>query len=168
MISVHRAMCFGAALIFVGALFAADPFVGRWKLDLAKTTTIPENPTAPRPKQVILISRDEGENRVVTVRGINADGSPIKGGFTIPINGGPGKVSDENPSYDGITMKYISPTVHDLIYTKGDRSVASRHVVISQDEKTMTTTYKGADADGNPVTRIEVWHRQEPSRSSSR
>src|SRR4051812_18366200 len=37
--SGHKAMHFCAALAFAGSLFAADPFGGRWKLDLAKTTT---------------------------------------------------------------------------------------------------------------------------------
>jgi hypothetical protein len=160
MTAIRRAVYFCAALAFGGALFAADPFVGRWKLDLARTTTTPENPSAPRAKEVTLIARDQGDNREILVHGVNADGSPLKGGFTVPINGGPGKVADDTDSYDGITLKYLSPTIHDLIYTKGDKAVARRHVELSQDGKTMTTTYKGADSQGNPITRIEVWRRQ--------
>ena len=159
MIRVPRCLYLCVALAFASALFAADPFAGKWKLDLARTTTTPENPSAPRAKEVTLIARDQGENREVIVDGINADGSPLKGGFTVPIKGGPGKVADDNDSYDGITLKYLGPTVHDLIYTKGDKAVARRHVEISQDGKIMTTTYKGADPQGNPITRIEVWRR---------
>jgi hypothetical protein len=58
-------------------------------------------------------------------------------------------------------MKYVSATVHDLIYTKGDRAVARRRVEMSQDLKTMTSTYKGADAEGKPITRVEVWRKQQ-------
>jgi hypothetical protein len=159
MIAVRKTMHFCAALAFAGSLFAADPFVGRWKLDLAETTTTPQNPAAPRPKEVTLIAKEQGEYREITVHGVNADGSPIKGGFTIPRKGGPGKVADDNESYDGITMKLISPTVHDLIYTKGDKGVATRHVVLSQDGKIMTTTYKGASPEGTPITRVEVWRK---------
>jgi hypothetical protein len=71
----------------------------------------------------------------------------------------PGKGGDDSDSYDGITLKFISPTVHDLIYTKGDRGVATRHVVLSQDGKIMTTTSKGAGPEGHPITRIEVWRK---------
>src|SRR3954469_6245147 len=110
MIAVRKGMYFCAALAFAGSLFAADPFVGRWKLDLAKTTTTPQNPSAPRPKEVTLLAKDQGEYREITVHGLNADGSPIQGGFTIPRNGGPGKVADDNDSYDGITRKFISPS----------------------------------------------------------
>jgi len=141
-------------------LFAADPFVGVWKLDLARTATTPPNPTAPQPKQVTLTIKDEGDHRVVTIMGTNADGSPIRGGFTVPVTGGPGKVQGGSEAYDGLTLKYVSPTVHDLIYTKGDKAVAARHVVLSPDSKTMTTTYKGADEQGNPTTRVEVWHKR--------
>jgi hypothetical protein len=159
MIAVRKTMHLCAAFAFAGSLFAADPFVGRWKLDLAKTTTTPQNPSAPRPKEVTLIAKEQGEYRQITVHGVNADGSPIKGGFTIPRNGGPGKVADDNEAYDGITMKLISPKVHDLIYTKGDKGVATRHVVLSQDGTTMTTTYKGASPEGTPITRVEVWRK---------
>src|SRR5438270_11400668 len=78
MIAVRKGMYFGAALAFAGSLFAADPFVGRWRLDLAKTTTTPQNPSAPRPKEVTLVAKDQGEYREITVHGLNADGSPIK------------------------------------------------------------------------------------------
>src|SRR5689334_16092475 len=125
MIAVRKTMHLCAAVAFAGSLFAADPFVGTWKLDLAKTKTTPENPSAPRAREVTLIAKEHGDYREITVHGLNADGSPIKGGFTIPRNGGPGKIADDNESYDGITMKFISPTVHDLIYTKGDRGVAT-------------------------------------------
>src|SRR4051794_5043844 len=131
MVAVRKGMYFCAALALAGSLFGADPFVGRWKLDLAKTTTTPQDPSAPQPREVTLIAKAQGDNREIVVQGLNADGSPIKGGFTIPIHGGPGKVADDNDSYDGITMKVVSPTVHDLIYTKGDRGVATRHVVLS-------------------------------------
>src|SRR3982751_4674593 len=109
---VRKGMNFFAELALAGFFFGADPFVGRWKLDLANTTTTPQNPSAPRPREVTLIAKAQGDNREITVQGVNADGSPIKGGFTIPIHGGPGKVADDNDSYDGITMKVVGPTVH--------------------------------------------------------
>ena len=158
--AVRKALFWCTLLAFGSTLFAADPFVGTWKLDLAHTTTTPPNPTAPQPKQVMLTIKEQGEHRVVTIQGTNADGSPIRGGFTIPVTGGPGKVTDGNESYDGLTLKYVSPTTHELIYTKGDKAVATRHVVLSPDAKTMTTTYKGMDEQGSPTTRVEVWHRR--------
>src|SRR5436190_22490264 len=110
MVALHKSMLC-AALALAGSLLAADSFVGRWKLDLAKTTTTPQNPSAPRPREVTLTAKTQGDYREITVHGVNADGSPIKGGFTIPIHGGPGKVADDNDAYDGITMKFVSPTV---------------------------------------------------------
>src|SRR3954452_9300409 len=157
--TVWKALCFSTLFAVASPLFAADPFVGTWILDLAHTSTTPANPTAPQPKQVTLTIQEQGDHRVVKIAGTNADGSPIHGGFTVPVTGGPGTVAESNESYDGLTLKYASPTVHDLIYTKGDKAVASRHVVLSPDHKTMTTTYKGTDEQGNPTTRVEVWHR---------
>src|SRR4051812_21213053 len=90
--AVCRAMYLCAMLAIGSTLWAADPFVGTWKLDLAKTTTIPPNPTTPQPKQVTLTVKEQGDHRSVTVEGTNADGSPLRDGFTIPITGGPGKI----------------------------------------------------------------------------
>lgn len=158
--AVWKALYLCAMLVFAGTLFAADPFVGNWRLDLARTATTPPNPTVPQPKQVTLTIRGQDNHRVVTIAGTNGDGSPIRGGFKVPVTGGPGTVEDGGDTYDGLTLKYVSPTVHDLIYTKGDKAVATRHVVLSPDYKTMTTTYKGADEQGNPTTRVEVWHKR--------
>jgi hypothetical protein len=158
--AVWKVLFWWTLLAFGSTLFAADPFVGTWTLDLAHTTTTPPNPTAPQPKQVTVTIQEQGAHRVVKIVGTNADGSPIRGGFTVPVLGGPGTVEAGSEAYDGLTLKYVSPTVHDLIYTKGDKAVASRHVILSPDQKTMTTTYKGADEQGSPTTRVEVWHRR--------
>jgi hypothetical protein len=158
--AVWKALCFSTLLAVASPLWAADPFVGTWTLDLAHTTTTPVNPNVLQPKQVTLTIQEQDDHRVVKIVGTSADGSPLRGGFTVPVTGGPGTVADSNQSYDGLTLKYVSPTMHDLIYTKGDKAVATRHVVLSPDHKTMTTTYKGADEQGNPTTRVEVWHRR--------
>ena len=158
--AVWKALLLSMMLAVGNPLLAADLFVGAWKLDLAHTATTPPNPTAPQPKLVTLTIQQQGERRVGTIQCTKADGSPIHGGFTVPAMGGPGTVQGDGETYDGLTLKYVSPTVHDLIYTKGDKAVATRHVVLSPDHKTMTTTYKGADEQGSPTTRIEVWHRR--------
>jgi hypothetical protein len=156
---VGKALFLCVMLAVGGTPFGADPFVGTWKLDLAHTSTTPPNPAAPQPKQVTLTIKEQGDRRVVTIQGTNADGSPLRGGFTVPVMGGPGTVEGNSKAYDGLTLKYVSSTVHDLIYTQGDKAVATRHVVLSPDHKTMTTTYKGEDEQGSPTTRVEVWHR---------
>jgi hypothetical protein len=158
--AVRKALSLLTLLAFSSTLWAADPFVGTWTLDLAHTSTTPPNPTAPQPKHVTLTIKEQGDHRVVKIVGTNADGSPLRGGFTVPVMGGPGTVEVGSDAYDGLTLKYMNPTVHDLIYTKGDKAVATRHVVLSPDHKTMTTTYKGMDEQGSPTTRVEVWHRR--------
>jgi hypothetical protein len=90
--AVWKALFLCTMLAFGSMLFAADPFVGTWKLDLAHTTTTPPNPTASQPKQVTVTIKEQGDSRVVSIEGTNADGSPIRGGFTVPLTGGPGTV----------------------------------------------------------------------------
>ena len=45
--TVWKALCFSTLFAVASPLFAADPFVGTWILDLAHTSTTPANPTRP-------------------------------------------------------------------------------------------------------------------------
>ena len=57
---------------------APDPIVGTWKLDPAKSTYKP----GPAPKSNTVVIEAAGKGVKVAVDTVNADGSPLKWGFT--------------------------------------------------------------------------------------
>ena len=57
---------------------APDPFVGTWKLDVAKSTYKP----GPAPKSLTVAIDAAGKAFKVAVDGVAGDGTPIKLGYT--------------------------------------------------------------------------------------
>ena len=61
-----------------------------------------------------------------------------------------------------VTYAYnqISPGVYETIVKMGGRLAAKSTVSVSLDGKTMTTTTKGIDSAGRPVTTMTVYEKQ--------
>lgn len=105
---------------------------------------------------------DQGGNRLVTFHGTAADGSPINMESTEPLKGGPLQVrgAPPNPPWATAVLEYISPTAHDLVYSKGGKEVARRHVKMAEDHQTFTARFTGPDPQGQTITQDDFWQRQ--------
>src|SRR5260370_28210742 len=75
-------------LAFAGALIAADPFVGTWKLNSAKT----KYKTGMPPKEQTVTFSEEGSDLHVMVKGASPDGQAISIHFTVPTAGRTGRI----------------------------------------------------------------------------
>jgi hypothetical protein len=143
-----------ALLGLASPLFAADPFLGTWKLDPAKTKYTTGTPA----KDVTLVIEEQGDNYQVTATGTYQDGSPISVKYTVPKAGGAG-TAQEGP-FDAVTSKRVSARVRENRYTKNGKETVSRRIVVSQDAKTMRITVKGTDAQGKPLAGVDVFDKQ--------
>jgi hypothetical protein len=143
-----------AMLAVAVPLFAADPFVGTWKLDPAKS----KYTAGSAPKDVTIVIEEQGDGYQVAATGAYADGSPISVKYTIPKAGGTG-TAQEGP-FDGVTSKRISARVRENTYTKNGKETVSRRVVVSRDGKTLTNTVKGTDPQGKPLAGVDVFNKQ--------
>jgi len=108
-------------------LCAADPFVGTWKMNLAKTKY--KTGTAPK-EQTVTIS-ETGSEMSIKVEGTASDGSKILLSYTMPSAGGAGKIV-ESSSYDGISGKRMGPNERETTYLKGGKSVYTAHSKLSK------------------------------------
>ena len=143
-----------ALLALAAPLFAADPFVGTWKLDPAKS----KYTAGTAPKDVTIVIEEQGDNLQVTATGSYQDGSPISVKYTVPKAGGAGTVQ-EGP-FDAITSKRVSARARENRYSKNGKEIISRRTVISQNGKTLRVTAKGTDAQGKPVAGVDVLDKQ--------
>ena len=161
MLSIRRSFSLFAALAFAVALFAAenDPFVGTWKLDLAKSTYSSNHP---KPRELAMTIVDQGGNRLSTLNGTAADGSPIKIEVAAPIKGGPTEVkgAPPHPSWDTVVSEYISPIANDFVYSKNGKEVARRHFKMAEDHQTVTVRFTGPGPQGQTITQDDFWRRQ--------
>jgi len=143
------------AAILAVALIAADPYVGTWKLDPAKS----KYKTGTPPKdQTVTITETAGELHIM-VKGMTADGSAVSSHFVIPVGGGAGKVV-ESKAYDGITSKRISANERETGYMKGGKVVYTVHSKVSGDGKTLNTSVKGLNVAGQMVEGTSVSTKQ--------
>ena len=153
----RKPMCLFAMLAFASTLFAADPFVGTWKLDPSKSK---HSGSAPNAKEATIVIEEQGDNYQVTVTGTNSDDSPLSVKYTVPIKGGTGQVEASGDVFDAVSSKRIKSNQRENTYMKGGKNTGTRRSVVSKDGKTLTNTFKGIDAQGNPVTSIQVFDKQ--------
>ena len=136
-------------------LFGADPVIGTWKMNVAKSKFNP----GPAPKNAHSTYTQDGDWISLKTVGTSADGTAVErtnrfktDGGMYAFNGptGPGKLSVKK--IDDHT--YESTTVLDA-----GGKVVSRNVY-SKDGKTRTQTVSGVNSTGEKLNHVIVFERQ--------
>jgi len=147
---------FALVVVAAASAQATDPMVGTWQLDTAKSSYKP----GPAPKSATAVIEAAGATGIkVAVDAVNADGSPMKWGFTSQRDGKPAPVTG-NPMYDTVIATKSSPTAGSNEYTKGGKPVATSKIAVSADGKTLTVTTEGTDAKGQKVHNVAVFNKK--------
>jgi hypothetical protein len=143
-------------LCFVGATvcFAADVFIGTWKLNEAKSKI-----AAGSLKNTTVVYEAAGDNVKVTTDGTDGEGKPSHSEWTGKFDGKDYQVTGD-PSTD--TRSYKTVNDHTLAFTnkKGDKVTISGRGVVSADGKTRTVTITGTDSKGKKYTSTAVYDKQ--------
>ena len=134
----------------------AEPIVGTWKLDVAKSTYKP----GPAPKSTTIVVKPAGKSVEVAIDAVNADGSPLKWGFTSLRDGKEEAKVTGNPMFDTVTASRESANAGTNLYKKGGKLVMTTKVAIAADGKSMTVTSTGTDAKGQAVNNVAHYTRQ--------
>jgi hypothetical protein len=137
---------------------SADPRVGTWKLNLAKSNFA----GMPAPKSETRIIEARGKGEKITFKGIAADGSPIAFTITTNLDGKPVPFVGTGVAggADTDAPKRIDPYTVTSTSTKAGKVVARSKYVVSKDGTVTTQTRKGTDAKGQPITQVLVWDKQ--------
>jgi len=143
--------CGGAA-----AAQTADPAVGVWKLNVAKSKYSP----GPVPKSVTVTIEAAGPGRKVTVDGVAADGSPLKWGYSGNFDGKDIRLTGNNPDADVVMLKRLSATTTRTTFKKAGARTLVNGISLSADGKTMTVASTGVNAKGQSVKNTQVYDRQ--------
>lgn len=134
---------------------AADPIVGTWKLNVAKSKFSP----GPAPKSSTTVYTQEGDWLVLKTVGVTGDGTPIDRTNRFKMDGG--SYSYNGPSGPGkISVKRIDDrTVESTIQLDAGGSTTSR-TVYSKDGKTRTQTVTGVNSKGEKLNHVIIYERQ--------
>jgi hypothetical protein len=143
--------------VFATSLFGADPGVGTWKLNTAKSHYPPGQST---PKELVNVVQQHGNEVDVNLKGQGADGMPISVRYTFPMDGGSAKFTDGAPPA-GMTLvvsKLKDKNSRDFRTLRDGKEMQLSHVVVTN--QAMTQTIKGMDAQGKPFEAVITMDKQ--------
>jgi len=144
----------GAALPEAG--FAqADPMIGTWKLNLAKSTYSP----GPSPKSGTLTAAGAGQGQTFTFDAINAAGMGTKTVFAIIYDGQPHPATGSAVA-DAASIRRINAYLQNYSLMKAGKEIQTGALVLSTDGKTATFINTGVGANGQPISNVTVYEKQ--------
>ena len=161
--SLKRA-CLSAAIVGVfsavlaGTVLAqaADPQIGNWKLNVAKSTFSP----GPAPKSGTTKIEAAGAGAKLIVDQTAADGAARHWEFTADYDGKDVPIVGNNPDADTVARTRVNANTVETISKKAGKIVTTQQSTVSADGKTRTVTTKGVNAAGKTVNNVAVYERQ--------
>lgn len=144
------------AVTALAAEQAKDPFVGTWRLNVAKSKYSP----GPAPKSITSTYEAAGQGYKVTVNNEPASGPAQQYSYTSTLDGKDTPVTGNNPNADTIAVKRIDANTLELVNKKAGKVTTTQRNVVSADGKTRTVTTTGTDAQGQKVNNVAVFEKQ--------
>jgi hypothetical protein len=134
---------------------ADNPFVGTWKLNTMKSKGTPGTMN----KEETVVFEAEGNAVKRTVTGIRADGEKLNFSGTVPWDGKEHQVDGPmGPAM--VAVKSLNARTIAVTVKVNGKIVSSGRALVSNDGKTMTSSFKGEDPKGRKFDNVEVFDRQ--------
>jgi hypothetical protein len=144
-----------AVCVFAVAVsFAANPNMGTWKLNEAKSKL-----PATAVKNNTVVYEAAGDSIKVTVDGTDAEGKPTHNEWTGKFDGKDYPLTGD-PSADTRSYKVVNDNTTDLTNKKGGKTTLSGRIVVSADGKSRSVTVSGTDSKGMKVKYTAVYDKQ--------
>jgi hypothetical protein len=149
-----------AAAVLAVAMFAAaqsnDPFVGTWRLNVAKS----KYTTGPVPKSITSTYEAAGQGYKVSVKNEPAAGPVLQYFYATNLDGKDSPVTGNNPNADMVAARRIDGHTLEIVNKKGGKVTTTQRNVVAADGKTRTVTTTGTDAQGQKVNTVAVFEKQ--------
>jgi hypothetical protein len=145
------ALCTAVAISFAAD---ANPNIGTWKLNEAKSRI---NPGSPKNTTVVYVA-DGGRIKVI-VDGVDKDGKPTHNEWTGMFDGKDYPIVGD-PLLESRGYKQIDANTVELWNKKGGKVMVTAKIVVAADGKSRTLTTTSKDASGKDVTNVYVYDKQ--------
>lgn len=148
-----------ACMIAGPALSAADPQLGQWNLNVAKSKYVSAKP----PRSSVATVVPYGDNGLsVSVDMINAAGQPAHIRYSARFDGKPYPRTETGaggvPGQTVILKRIDSRTVERTVWL-GKKPGGTERWVISADGKTRSVTQSGVDLNGKPIDNVQLYEK---------
>ena len=144
-----------ALLGFAATLVAADPTVGTWKLNPAKSKYSP----GPAPKSATITYEETADGIKRMGESVDADGNKTTFEYTAKYDGKDYPVTGSD-TIDMIALKRINDRTTEATLKKSGKVVSTARRVVSKDGKALTLTITGTNAKGQKMKNIAVYDKQ--------
>jgi hypothetical protein len=146
-------MTSGGAVIAAGS--DADPAVGTWKLNLAKSTFA----GIPAYKSQIRIYSRSGQDVTLKMTTVSAEGKETRTQATYKLNG-KDYPSMGNPDFDSLSGVQIDTNTVEFTLKKAGRQVGKIRRAVSKDGQTLTINYVITNASGIQTAALTSFDKQ--------
>ena len=139
------------------ALWGANPFVGVWKMNPAKSKYTTDHPA---PKSLTATIQEQPDGIVVDdAVGEDAKGNPIHAHYAAKFDGKDYPLSGAADA-DTVNIRRIDENTIESTRKKKGQVITTIRSVVSADGKTRTSIWSGKDSKGNPETWTVVLDKQ--------
>ena len=149
-VGLTLALCFLAGV----TCFAANPHMGTWKLNEAKSKLAPG-----MGKNHTVVYASAGWRIKVTVDGTDAKGKPSHNEWTGKFDGKDYPVTGD-PTSDMRSYKKIDDRTLELTSKKDGKVISTGQIVVSADGKSRTVTLSGTTPKGKKFKSVGVYDKQ--------
>lgn len=157
---MFKTIPFLALFALANSLWAADPRVGTWELNVSKSKFPADVQVVPKNATIVIREMDATQLEFI-LTGTRRDGSPISEKSLEPKQGGVVKGIEPAPMQGrSLIHTVIGPGDFYSTIMQDGKQIAVWHWVVSKDLKTMHVTIKGTDAQGKPYEREALYDRK--------
>jgi hypothetical protein len=147
--AVVTAVSFAAA----AACFAANPQMGTWKLNEAKSKLEPS-----MGKNTTVVYAEQGDKIKITVEGVDKDGKPRHGTWIGKFDG-KAYPSKGNLAWDAAAYKVVNDRTNEITTMKDGKVMWTGRIEVSADGKSRTVTVHGTDTNGKKFSSKVVYDK---------
>jgi hypothetical protein len=154
--TIFTSVLVGAVLaIATAAASAADPVIGTWKLNAAKSTFSP----GPALKSQTRSYAQSPDGMVLTTKTVAADGKESTLSLTFKADGKPYAVSG-SPDFDTVSVKRVDARTVNSTLMKAGVTVGTGVRKVLKDGETLTFAQKGTHVGGAKYDDVLVYDRE--------
>ena len=148
--AVAVAVSFAAAT----ASFAANPHMGTWNLNEAKSKLVPG-----MGKNTTVTYAEQKDKIKVTVDGVDKDGKATHSVWAGKFDGKAYPLKGNLP-YNSIAYQVVNDRTNDITAMKDGKMSWNGRITVSADGKSRTVTINGTDANGKKVKGKAVYDKE--------
>jgi lipopolysaccharide export LptBFGC system permease protein LptF len=147
-------MALALSFMAAGACFAANPHLGTWKLNEAKSKLAPG-----MGKSTMVTYAEQKDKIKVTVDGVDKDGKPTHGVWVGKFDG-KAYPAKGNMSWNSAAYKEINDRTNEITTMKDGKTVWSGKIAVAADGKSRTVTINGTDEQGKKFKSTAVYDKE--------